>query len=260
MNRGIKVNKGVIPQRNIVKACEQLVRDRVINDLNLTRLVQGTHAQSSATADGCDDTLSEIYQVNRSLLLSIDYGQKVTYNAAEKNFVYQIYCGVDRTIEGPNYCLFSDKIGNINEITYSDDDTDIKNFAYIKIDRGNDRVITDTYSAMKEGDEPRKMLVEISDSESETDEIARAKAKDSAKLELLNHMRVTNISFTPVLNAMEYMVDYDLGDKIQLNINELGKTYGFRIVGVNEIYKDNTQELELIFGDIKKMNYDKRRL
>lgn len=166
---------------------------------------------------------------------------------------------MDRSVDGPNLCVFSDLLNNINDLKYSKDNSDYKNFAFVRIDRGNDHFLSTTYSLAAEGEELRKLHVEFSDSESATDAEAIEKGKQQGLLELLNHTKLTTISFTPVLNYSTYQQDFDLGDKVRLNLNQLNESYSFIIIGVNEIYKNNTQEIELLFGDMKKMLYDKRR-
>lgn len=102
-------------------------------------------------------------------------------------------------------------------------------------------------------------MVQFSDTESETDAQAKEAGKQQAKLDLLNHTRITNVSFEPANKAFEYLKDYDLGDRVNLTIDKISQTYAFRIIEVDEVYTNNTREIKLQFGDSKKLNYKKGR-
>jgi hypothetical protein len=86
-----------------------------------------------------------------------------------------------------------------------------------------------------------------------------AQAQQEALLELLNHQINTNIHFTPIGDYYEYGVDYTIGDKVSVVINSLGLQFTYRIVGVDEVYKNGMRELSLYVGDMKKMLYQKGR-
>ena len=86
-----------------------------------------------------------------------------------------------------------------------------------------------------------------------------AQAQQEALLELLNHQTETTVHFTPIGDYYEYGVDYTLGDKVSVVLNSLGLQFTYRIVGIDEVYKNGTREISLYVGDMKKLLYQKGR-
>lgn len=245
---------------NIIDVVKNMVQSRIINDLNLSSLIEmGEFVSLAENVAGCDENEFEVGQIAFSLLKSFELAQRLRFDYDAKKFYYDIYQGVDRSIKGPNQVLFSDSAisSNISQIQYSNDISDYKNFAHIRIDRGEERIITSEFSLAKEGEDLNKIMVQFSDTESETDAQAIEAGQQQALLDLLNHKKIVSISFEPTEQAFEYQKDYDMGDKVNLTIHALGLSYGERIIGVDETYKNNTQSLKLHFGDEKKMNYVK---
>ena len=55
-------------------------------------------------------------------------------------------------------------------------------------------------------------------------------------------MNVTNDTF-------RYLIDFDLGDLVDVILDELGLKIQARIVSVKEVFKQNTQTVTLELGD-----------
>lgn len=235
-----------------------MVQSRFINDLSMSSLVSmGNFVSCSDTVAGCDENEFEVGQIAYKLLQSSELAQRLRFDYDAKKFYYDIWQGIDRSAQGPNQVAFSDRMANINDVKYSNDISDYKNFAHVRIDRGEDRIITTTYSLASPGEKLNKIMVQFSDTESETDAQAREAGQQQALLDLLNHKKIVSISFTPSSQAFEYEKDFNLGDKINLTLHALGLSYSERIIGVDETYKNNTQSIKLSFGDNKKINYVK---
>ena len=76
-------------------------------------------------------------------------------------------------------------------------------------------------------------------------EAIKAEAK---KLLENDYCVVTNLD-TGTLNTSSYMVDFDLGDKVDMAIETIGLVETARIVEVDEVYEDNKAEISLTMGE-----------
>lgn len=247
---------------NISTGCADMIRNYVISGSNggagesLISIGNIKTTSKKAVFDAEDDQEAGIICQKR--LKKVDYSQRLRFDYENTKFYYDIWQGVDRSIEGPNFCVFSDSLGNISEVNYSFDGSNYKNFAFIRIDRGNDRFITHSYDWRKTGERKRVLNMTFQDSESSTDTEARTAAENEAILQLLDRRNIESITFEPMVEWFEYMKDYDLGDKIFLVIVSLELSATFRIIGVDESYENGNRTVELHFGDMKKANYQRR--
>lgn len=94
---------------------------------------------------------------------------------------------------------------------------------------------------------------------SEESEIGEYIRKQADMLNMLNYRTIENISFDLIEGYYEYHTDYDLGDKVEVVINVLEKDYSYRIIGIDEIYKNNKRTIKLHLGDMKKRIWQKGR-
>ncbi|MDO5329002.1 MAG: hypothetical protein Q4E88_02725 [Coriobacteriia bacterium] len=261
LSYGVVVDHGTVPV-NVITACRTMVTNRIINNsLRLPATIEiGNLKSHSSNIDAYPDDESEVGLLCKKLLTSIEYAQKLRFDYSTKKFYYDIVQGIDRSVEGANHCVFSERLKNINDLDYSYDQSDYKNYADIKISRGGNPERFDyTNVDISKNNEPiRKIKFEVSDTKSATDHDARVAARQKASLELLNHKIVENANFEPATNSYEYMVDYDLGDIVQIVIAGIEVSISLRIIGIDEVHKKHTREIKLQFGDMKKLNYRKR--
>jgi hypothetical protein len=59
---------------------------------------------------------------------------------------------------------------------------------------------------------------------------------------------ITNLN-TGTLNVDGYMEDFDLGDKVDMNIEQIGVREEARIIGVSEVYESGNFDIQLEIGD-----------
>lgn len=94
-----------------------------------------------------------------------------------------------------------------------------------------------------------------------THEVSNTKARNQmttqAKLDILNNYRVENVVIDVIQNRFIYLEDYNLGDTCSILIDELKIEFSSRIVGVTEVYSQNTKEVTIILGTPKKEKYKK---
>ena len=69
-----------------------------------------------------------------------------------------------------------------------------------------------------------------------------------ADKDLARYTDKQNIEFQIYRGSYEYMVDYDLGDLISLEISEIGLSLDARIISCYEVVKNGVWELTLEIG------------
>lgn len=68
---------------------------------------------------------------------------------------------------------------------------------------------------------------------------------------ITDYVAINNILFDVDPTSYKYMEDYDLGDKCTVIIEDIGLVLETRIISVYEVFKNNTLELALEFGNQK---------
>ena len=67
--------------------------------------------------------------------------------------------------------------------------------------------------------------------------------------EYLNkYKKILNINFD-FIGDMEYKENFDLGDKCDIILKNTDEVYQTRIIGIDEVVKENRKEVKLQFGD-----------
>ena len=226
----------------------------------------------SLTEDVTD--LNEWGIVLQKILRDNENGLK-TRITSNNRFLISAFKGKDRTQDQNTntYCVFSDAIGNIKNVEYSNDISNFKNSvlcgaSYVRESNSSHHVShytsssVYTYTSNYLNNMMKEAYTEVevpegfsSLGEDEKDNLL----KSQAPLYLLNYLTIENVSFDVIDGFYEYGKDYDLGDKVDVVINSLKKSYSYRIIGIDEIYKENVRTLKLYLGDMKKKIYQKGR-
>lgn len=220
----------------------------------------GSNVDFQATGDELGKKMNEILQTQQM-------SYRVLYDFQTNKFSLQFYQGLDRTqsqIEN-NFVTFATTFGNIKNVQVDKDDSNFKNFAIVAGTGQADERITVEVDASN-GGYKKKLFVDSRNSKYNPDE----QTLDQYKLELqqeglekmLSYQNVTNITFTPITSSYEYMVDYDLGDKCDIIMTDIGVEMEARIIAIYEVFKDNQHTIELEFGDkiLSKIDKLERRI
>lgn len=73
--------------------------------------------------------------------------------------------------------------------------------------------------------------------------------RKKAKLDMLNHYKIEEISINVIQERYTYLKDYDLGDTCMVLVDDmLSKPVERRIVECNETHRDNRIEVEIVLG------------
>lgn len=192
---------------------------------------------------------TELYKI----LENEEYSFRVAYDYESNSKAFSIYQGKDRTQNQTenNPVLFSTAFKNlINPDVVLQ--KNLRNYAIVKgsFDGSDVTAIAD----VSNGEYQKQIVIDGSSVESEglTKEQYIAKLKTFGETELFNqYADVENIAFDVDNESYEYKVDYDLGDKCTVIIEDIGLILEGRIISIYEVYKDNRRELSIEFGNKK---------
>ena len=207
---------------------------------------RGNTVEFVATENGI---ATELYKV----LQNEEYSFRVAYDYESNSKAFSIWQGKDRTQEQNenNPVLFSTVFKNLlnPDVVLQ---KNLKNYAIVKgsFDGADVSAIAD----LSDGEYQKQIVIDGSSIESEglSKEQYLSKLKTFGETELLNqYTDVENIAFDVDNESYEYKVDYDLGDKCTVIIEDIDLTLEGRIISVFEVYKDNRRELSVEFGNKK---------
>lgn len=207
----------------------------------------GSKVDFQSTGDELGTKMNEILQTQQM-------SYRVLYDFQTNKFYLQFYKGLDRTqsqIEN-NFVTFATTFDNIKNVQADKDDSNFKNFVVIAgTGQADERIYVEVDAS--NGGYKKKLFVDSRNSKYNPDEQTLDQYKLELKQEglekLLDYQNVTNITFTPIASSYEYMVDYDLGDKCDIIMTDIGVEMEARIIAIYEVFKDNQHTIELEFGD-----------
>lgn len=78
--------------------------------------------------------------------------------------------------------------------------------------------------------------------------------------ELLNYQIIQNVDIQAAASGFAYLQDWDLGDKVDVIVEDIGLAMQARIVTVREVFKQNNHTVEIELGDKKLTDIQKARL
>lgn len=208
---------------------------------------KGSKVDFQSTGDELGKKLNEILQTQ-------EMSYRVLYDYVNNKFTLEFYKGFDRTqsqIEN-NFITFSTNWNNIKSVNADIDDSNYKNYAVVAgTGQADERITVDvdiSNNAYK-----KKLFVDARnekyDPSKQTLEQYKLELRQKGIEKLLNYKNVTNIVFNPLANSYMYLEDYDLGDKCDIIISDIGISIEARIIAVYEVFKNNIHSIELEFGD-----------
>lgn len=207
---------------------------------------RGNTVEFVATENGI---ATELYKI----LQNEEYSFRIAYDYESNSKAFSIWQGKDRTQEQTenNPVLFSTAFKNLlnPDVVLQ---KNLKNYAIVK--GSFDGTDVTTIADVSNGEYQKQIVIDGSSVESEglTKNAYLAKLKTFGETELFNqYTDVENIVFDVDNESYEYKVDYDLGDKCTVIIEDIGLILEGRIISIYEVYKDNRRELSIEFGNKK---------
>lgn len=203
-------------------------------------------------SDFSDDSLGEkLY----SILESRELSYRVAYDFAANTLRFGVWQGTDRTQSQNENSrqVFSLEFGNLAGRSVDFDESDWKNYAVIPCDgREGDNVEQRTlYIDLSNGVRKRKIVVDMRASHPEEGQASadfEAAVKQEAMERLLSYAKIEDVDIS-VLGDQGYMADYDLGDKCDVVLSDLGIEMESRIIEVYEVFKADGHEVTVGLGN-----------
>lgn len=185
------------------------------------------------------------------LLKTQEMSPRVRIDYDNMGLIFDVFQGVDRTYsqQANNYVVFSERFHNISASTYSFDSSGMKNYAVIGGQgEGSARVYTTVDNSGT--DDKRSIFVDARDlqkGDDETDAEYTESLQQRGREALDDYKTSESISFTPLAQGFRYLTDYDLGDKVDVEIARVTSFSG-RIEEITETYKNGDVSIALKIG------------
>ena len=187
-----------------------------------------------------------------TILKPSEMSYRVSYNFESSEKIFSVWSGKDRTQDQAinNPVTFSTRYGNIKGPNILIDNTSYKNGCIIENENGNE-----IYSRMllnRENDDEYDAFSYVKSSVNRADYSANANffsaLESEGKTDLAERVRLVNVEFDTIVGSYEYMEDFDLGDKCNIEIPEVDISANAVLIGCYEVIKSGIWDLALEFG------------
>lgn len=198
----------------------------------------------------CGEKLgSKIY----SILKPSEMSYRILYDFEENKKVFSVWSGYDRTQDQSenNPVTFSTRYGNIKNPNILIETTNYCNSCII--DNENNGAVYERALLNKAAEDDEyifsyvKSSVNKNDYESDTDFYSALEAE--GKTDLNERVKLINVEFDAMEGSYDYMEDFDLGDKCNIEIPEVDISADAVLIGCYEVIKKGNHSLTLEFGD-----------
>jgi hypothetical protein len=234
-----------------IRNAEQDMKEALLDNLRgLQRISVSENKGFEETYNGqfSNHSFLEIFPV---ICSQTELGITMLFDHRNKQHIFEVYKGVDRTwgqrINTP--VLFSDDWGNLQNTVIIDDNSLFKNVAYVfGAGEGAEREMVEVGTA--QGDDRYELFVDARDlqpEEEQTIEEYRQILTTRGIAKLNEHIR--RLNFSAEVDAADFGVKYDLGDKITAKNNKYGITLDTRIMQYNQIIENNMSRVQLTLGE-----------
>lgn len=177
-----------------------------------------------------------------SILETRELSYRVRYNYVQNYLEFIIWQGLDRTqsqsVNG--YQVFSSKFGNIADKEVTTDESAYKNYAIVPCNAGDDDVEQNVfYVDFSNGGYRKEIVFNMRSSRPDKDQ-SMADFQNSviqeATEKLLSYAKIEDIN-VDMMAGSGYMESYDLGDKCDVILEDVGISLETRITEIREVFK-----------------------
>ena len=217
----------------------------------------------SATRQNTGGNLDELAH---ETLKAEEKAYRCVYDYENDRMTFEIYQGKDRT-QGQNvnnFVTFSKGFNNIRKASVTEDSS---NFANYFVCGGQGQGAARIYAVLdlSNGGYKRMQFLDMRDIEYDpstmTEEEYRESLIERAREKASEYVHIHNVEFDADANAgAVYLQDYDLGDKCDIIIDDIHRSYEARIVEILETWSKGVHQVTLTFGDKIPTIYEKARL
>lgn len=212
------------------------------------------------------ETGGELEKVLQTMLMADEKAIRCRYDYAGNKMYVDVWQGRDRT-QGQtenNFVTFSRGFRNIRKVAVKDDSSNYKNYAIVGgAGEGAGRI----YVAVDlSGGQYRQQIFvdarsEQYDPEKQTLAEYKAALYQKGLEKLQSYVDIHNVEFEAVADSgARYLEDYDLGDKCDIIIEEIRRSWQARITEVCETWSKGIHTVTLTFGDKIPTLYERARV
>lgn len=241
------INKRCIAEKYTLTALESGAYEVVNANLRgLTRIstaaVEGLTESTNAVLYG-----GQILDELQPFLDEAELGNRMIWDPDTLSHTFKVYKGADLTT-GIHAVVFSDEQGTARDLTINDDDSTLKNFAYVTGSLRDGSEFVETVGTA-DGDERREVWFETSvyQEEGESESDCRERARAYATMEL--GKRIRRKSFSVSIDPTELGSIYNLGDIVSCVSVRFAVSFNARIKGIKYSLDNQKTKTEIILGD-----------
>lgn len=188
------------------------------------------------------------------------------YDYDLNQIVFSIWQGLNRTQEQSvnNFVVFSKGFRNIASLTLNNDISNYKNFALVAGSGEGDARITVTVD-LSGGAQKRKLFVDAKDLAFDTSKQTLDEYEENLRhrgLEKLvqDYAEILNVEIDASQTAFVYLRDFNIGDKVDVILNDVGLSLECRVISAHETINKNTHVVTIELGNKVLTDFKKARL
>lgn len=236
---------------------------RYKDDIPLLTVADAPALQAENTS--WQETGGALADVAYTKLQTVQMSLRCRYDYQSNTITAEVWQGTDRTqtqTEHP-FVTFSDGFGNLAQVDASVDRSNYKNYAIIAgQDQAENRKIA--YADLSGGGYRRILYVDARSErwnpEEQTEDEYLAGLTQLGLDKLLDYQTVSNVEIKAGTAGFVYLTDWDLGDRVDVIVADIGLVMQARIVTVREVFKQNNHTIEIELGDKKLTQLKKARM
>ena len=220
---------------------------------------------TALAADAWQETGGGLATVAYTRLQTVEMSLRCRYDYLAGRITAEIWQGLDRTqdqTENP-FVMFSDTWRNLAQADLVMDQSNWKNYAIVAGEgEGSARKVA--YADLSAGGYRRILFIDARSERWDPDEQSEEQYLESLRQKgldtLLNYQPIRSLEIDATQAGFTYLADWDLGDKVDTALPDVGLAMQGRIVTVREVMKNNTFTVEITLGDKKLTQLKKARM
>ena len=181
---------------------------------------------------------------------------------------FVVWQGKDRTQDQStnSFVTFSESFRNLQNEVITIDNSNYKNYAVV-IGNGTyeegQQIQVDVDLRADPSDYKQILYVDQTgmhyDSGEQSLSDYKAQLRQAGIEALEKYTDITNVQFETINRGLQYLVDYDLGDRCDIILDSIHESYTVRITEIEEVFKSGQHSVTLQFGDKVPTVYTKSR-
>ena len=212
------------------------------------------------------DTGSYLDDLAHKTLQAEEKAFRCVYDYENDRMTFEIYQGTDRTQSQSenNFVTFSKGFRNIRNAAITEDSSNFKNY-FVCAGQGEGAARIYAILDLSGGGYKRMQFLDMRDIEYDQSQMTLEEYKETlrerAREKAAGYVDIHNVEFDADSDTtFVYLDDYDLGDKCDVIIDDIQRSYEARIIEVLETWSKGIHQTTLTFGDKIPTQYEKARL